>query len=284
MTNELALSMNLTTITTEIRSYQSIGGHAIFEIGKRLKWVKENDLAHGDFGKWLIGIRFDDRTARRFMTIAERLDESATSPNLSTEVMYLMAQLPEDERQQPQQLASGDVKTPAEMTVRELREVKQQLKAKDDEIKRLQQQPPKVETVAPPDYKTLQRQVESLRKRNEYLESEQEDLIQQRDQYSVESDEYRQLQEKIQKMSAKSSGVERHLLAATDVLKLKNKADELLDLISPAMYSMDFQEFKPSDPAIKTLNQVVSRVEKWCDDMHRNLPADYIEGEVIDGG
>ena len=66
------LSTDINVITAEINAYQRVAGEAIFEIGKRLKHVKENDLAHGEFGKWLKeSVNFTDRQARRFMQVAE---------------------------------------------------------------------------------------------------------------------------------------------------------------------------------------------------------------------
>lgn len=77
-TNELQLSNDLTTITTEIKSYENIAGQSIFEIGRRLKWVKENDLAHGEFETWLSEIDMRPRQAQRFIKVATEF--SKTSP------------------------------------------------------------------------------------------------------------------------------------------------------------------------------------------------------------
>lgn len=126
------LSNNLTQLTTEIKTYQNIGGQAIFEIGRRLKWVKEHDLAHGEFGKWLEDININQRVAQQFIKIASELPNTRTSSYLGMQALYEIATMPEEEREKPQQLSSGEVKKPDEMTVRELREVKAQLKERDE--------------------------------------------------------------------------------------------------------------------------------------------------------
>lgn len=95
-----------------------------------MKHVKENDLAHGEFGKWLDSIGVNDRMARKFITIHKELSSKRTmSSELGLEALYQIATLPPEERTKPHETTSGEQKTPDEMTVRELRELKRQLKA-----------------------------------------------------------------------------------------------------------------------------------------------------------
>ncbi|MEJ7540358.1 DUF3102 domain-containing protein [Staphylococcus intermedius] len=139
--NELQLSNNLTTIETEIKSYQNIAGQSIFEIGRRLKHVKENDLAHGEFGKWLEKVDINHGVANKMMKISETnyLNYSHAS-NLGVTALYEIATLPEEERYKEHITTNGETKTPDEMTRKELRELKKQLKQRDEQNAQLQSQ------------------------------------------------------------------------------------------------------------------------------------------------
>lgn len=140
ITNELQpLSKDLTTITTEIKSYENMAGQSIFEIGRRLKWVKEHDLAHGQFGDWVKSLGIDPSSASHFMKIASEL-KLGTYPNMGAKALYLIATMPPEERDKPQQLSNGETKKPEDMTVRELRDLKKQLKAKEEALSNSQQE------------------------------------------------------------------------------------------------------------------------------------------------
>ena len=121
--NEVSLSNNLSQIELEITHHKQIAGQSIWEIGRRLNHVKENDLAHGHFMEWLKKIEFSQTVANQFMKVAKELPNSVTSQNLGINALYLIATLPEEEKQeQIEKIEQGD--TP---TVRELQEVKRKL-------------------------------------------------------------------------------------------------------------------------------------------------------------
>ncbi|MCH8678311.1 DUF3102 domain-containing protein [Staphylococcus lugdunensis] len=188
--NELQLSNDLTTIETEIKSYQNIAGQSIFEIGRRLKHVKENDLAHGEWSNWLKSVNFNDSQARKFIKVSDEFQERSMSNTLGVEALYQIATLPEPERTKEHTTSSGETKTPDEMTVRELRELKKQLKQRDEQNAQLQsqvEQAQRSESIARKQLEDEQNKepeviekytepddYQSIKNMNEHLESERE--------------------------------------------------------------------------------------------------------------
>ncbi|XBG80973.1 hypothetical protein V4S33_08655 [Enterococcus cecorum] len=133
--NELSTDLNV--ITAEINSFKQIAGQSIWEIGRRLNYVKEHDLAHGQFIEWINSIGFDRTEAYRFMKVANELPNVDTWQHLGSRALFLIATLPEEEREKEHTTSKGETKTVDEMTVRELQELKKQLKEKEKQIQNL---------------------------------------------------------------------------------------------------------------------------------------------------
>lgn len=154
MTQTTQLSADLPTITAEINAYKRVAGEAIFEIGRRLKHVKENDLAHGQWERWLReDAEIHPRIAQQMMkVVSDPSLKTSTYSHLGLKALYEIATLPPEERDREHTLKSGEVKTPDEMTVRELREVKAALKAEREAREK-----------AEADYETVRDTLESVR-------------------------------------------------------------------------------------------------------------------------
>ena len=265
--NELQLSNDLTTIETEIKSYQNIAGQSIFEIGRRLKHVKENDLAHGEFGKWLERIDLNHRVAQKMIKIASNPELNTTmSSHLGMEALYEISTLPEPERTKEHTTSKGEVKTPDEMTVRELRELKKQLKQRDEQNAQLQsqvEQAQRSEEIAkkqledaesrepeviekymePEDYQETKNALAQSRhhqklieQRNAKLEKEIEDMKHRRDEVSEKSQKYDELNKALGDMNRKLDDGQRRLKAQKEVYDLVKKGEELIKEIAPMTY------------------------------------------------
>ncbi|WP_127506831.1 DUF3102 domain-containing protein [Paenibacillus humicus] len=151
---EAKLSTDLNVITAEINAYKRVAGEAIFEIGRRLKDVRdakvdadkedERELARqreacGGWIRWLEShVDFKRRHAHRLITVVEQFgDDVSTWTHLGLRVLDEIATLPPEERERPHNIpSSGATKTVDEMTVRELREVKAELKKAEEARKK----------------------------------------------------------------------------------------------------------------------------------------------------
>lgn len=165
--NELQLSNDLTTIETEIKSYQNIAGQSIFEIGRRLKHVKENDLAHGEFRAWIEKIGLSKSSANRFMKIANnpKLNDPALG-HLGVSVLYELATSEEIEHDKTYKTKNGENKKVTEMSQREIQELKKQLKQRNEQNAQLQSQ-----------VEQAQRSESIARKQLEDVESKEPEVI-----------------------------------------------------------------------------------------------------------
>lgn len=231
--NELELSNDLTQITTEIRTYQTIGGQAIFEIGRRLKKVKEEDLAHGQYLSWLESINMNRGQATKFIKVADEFSNGSTSNHLGVEALYLIATMPEEEREKPQQLESGETKKPDEMTVKELRETKRKLKSSEETIERQskmiddlnEREPETIEkeiTVerVPDDYHFYKSNYKDYKKQNEQLRSEMKQLEKLQQESSRDANADRKQEEELQRLQREADiNVYKFILSANDFVK-----------------------------------------------------------------
>lgn len=83
-------------------------------------------VARGAWGEFVSSTESSLDTVNRLMRVADELEgKYGTSRNKGLDALYLIATIPEEQREQSHTIPStGEVKKVDEMTVRELREVK----------------------------------------------------------------------------------------------------------------------------------------------------------------
>ncbi|HJB78670.1 MAG TPA: DUF3102 domain-containing protein [Candidatus Nosocomiicoccus stercorigallinarum] len=301
--NEVQLSNNLTTIETEIKSYQNLAGQSIFEIGRRLKHVKENNLAHGEFGKWLESINMNNQQAHRFMKVSEEYEQSnlTTSLNLGLNVLYEIATLPEPERNKEHVTTKGETKTPDEMTVKELRELKKQLKQRDEEKKQLENQlknstrseeilqdkleqlenkPPKVieRFLEPEDYQQIKTSLEQKESYINELQTEVANMRNERNEMDKKSREYDRLNEAINEMNGRLNEGQMRIKNQKAVYDLIRKSEELVKEVAPLVYALDHLDVEDNEYAKKPIIQLIKNI----DDISQKLKKQLSERQIIE--
>lgn len=296
--NEITLSNNLSQIELEINHHKQIAGQSIWEIGRRLNHVKENDLAHGQFMEWLKKIEIDHTAAKRMMKVAHELPNSATLHHLGSSALYLIATLPEEEKQeQIEKIEQGD--TP---TVRELQEVKKKLKLKDQALEavkgelertRLIKPTEKVieKEVIPDDYKATQNLNKQLLDKNkdlaDELDSVKRSLRLKEASYEMlekETSEALALKESIEHLRADKEKLEN---SVTNIFTLSNLVSEFEDFFDSKMAPLRFKTLIQGigkDAQIEKLRDILTLTENWLDEMNKIVPESgrtIIEGEII---
>lgn len=300
--NELQLSNDLTTIETEIKSYQNIAGQSIFEIGRRLKHVKENDLAHGEFGKWLEKVNLNKSQASKFIKVSEEFSEISPGKNLGLTVMYELATLPNDIREEPQELSNGEVKKPSDMTRKELEDLKRQLKQRDEQNAQLQSQveqaqrseeiarkqledeqnrEPEViekEVEIIPD--RINKQLENLKNDKKLLEQREKELSDLKRKFNEQpkqTDTNKYQKDKDLKEEEQIASI--RFQVETNLLSLRDDANEFLNKVAHTPYR-EAAIARASDRTKNMMFDVVEEIEAWTRQMRNSLnTSQIIEGD-----
>lgn len=296
--NEITLSNNLSQIELEINHHKQIAGQSIWEIGRRLNHVKENDLAHGQFMEWLKKIEIDHTAAKRMMKVAHELPNSATLHHLGSSALYLIATLPEEEKQeQIEKIEQGD--TP---TVRELQEVKKKLKLKEQALEavkgelertRLVKPTEKVieKEVIPDDYKATQELNKQLLGKNkdltDELDSVKRSLRLKEASYEMlekETSEALALKDSIEHLRADKEKLENSVTNIFNLSKLVTKFENFFDEEMAPLRFKTLVQGIGKDAQIEKLRDILTLTENWLDEMNKIVPENgrtIIEGEII---
>lgn len=303
--NEIALSDNLAQIEYEIREHKAKIGQSIWEIGRRLKHVKENDLAHGQFLDWVERIGIARNEAQKYIKIVNELSPNyETFNNLGLSALYLIATLPDEERQtQLDRIENGD-----NPTVRELQEVKRQLKLSQADNERLKVQNENlaeqalsktekvvekevIKEVIPHDYKATQDLNKQLLGKNkdlaDELESVKRSLRLKEASYEMlekETSEALALKESIEHLRADKEKLENSVTNIFNLSKLVTKFEDFFDEeMAPLRFKTLIQGIG-KDAQIEKLRDILTLTENWLDEMNKIIPErgrTIIEGEII---
>lgn len=297
--NDLTLSTDLNQIETEINLFFNAAQHSAWEIGRRLNHVKENDLAHGQFGKWLDHMGISHSLASKMMSIEKGIPEISHAKKLSNDILYEISTLPAPQRQeQLERIEHGD-----NPTRKELRELKRKNREQEQRIKELESQEPQKEVVekrvevAPDDYEQLKRENQSLKLENstlqekeriaregaEYAERERNRILKEREAVNEKSEEYEQLTKDIESLEQSKSRALKQITAIKDFRRFEENINELLAKLSPLIYQEDLSALDANGIDRHQYEMLVHKVEDWCHDMHQKLNRLEIkEAEIVE--
>lgn len=290
--NEIALSNNLSQIELEINHHKQIAGQSIWEIGRRLNHVKEHDLTHGQFGRWLDKIGFHYREANRMMTVAKQLPNLTTLSDLGSSALYLIATLPEEEKQaQLNRIEQGD-----NPTVRELQDLKLKFSAAKRKIMELEKgqestkEIVKEVPVMPADYQEalenrqhLEERAKSAEERNAFLEAQLKDLYAQRAEVDEKSNKYDELTKAIQQSEGQLNDYQKKIASYKNILSLIQKGNDFLANMGGLIYADEEKVLHTDGVAGQEFDSFVNRGIRFFTDLQkiRNKGNQILEGEIL---
>ena len=284
---EITLSDNLQQIEVEINWHKENAGKSIWEIGRRLNHVKENDLAHGEFMDWVDSLDINHSEANRMMKIAKEIPNYANWHNLSNRALYLISTLPEEEKEkQIKRVENGDIPK-----IKEIEDLKRKLKESEERNKQLEEQALQKEVIekevvvekVPSDYNYFKSNYEAskgvqefYKKQNEELREEMkelENIIKTQRANSASRSE-------LQKLEEKKTTLNSEIESLNKVAKFQEAVETFISDNASLSYTKDFERLYSNMELTLSLQGAFNRLKKWIEDTESLLPdGDIIEGE-----
>ena len=295
--NEIALSENLEILTDEILSFGQHVNKSYWEIGRRLSYIKENKLNHGEFLNYLETIKIQRDQAYKLMSIG-KMSNIASLQHLPKTNLFIVSTIPETERSVVIEKGiptENGMKNISEATVREIESYKKQLKQKDERISALESAEPRViekrVEVPPSDYYSLQRANESLQREVENnvtkLSSVKSLLDLEQQKYKLlesESREAKELKSNIDTLLDTKESLSNQIKLLTEFNEKTGKLKQVFDSELASLRFRPYVNELSSTEATNRLWELVDSISFWVDEMNKMRPNDnmkIIEGELL---
>ena len=292
--NEITLSNDLNILTAEITGFKRLAGQSIFEIGYRLKHIKEHNLTHGQFESWLRSVNIEPSSARKMITIAEELTSNRSTLNdLGLSALYLIATLPEEERKnQINRLEQGD-----SLTGRELQTIKKkyskalgriaELEASEPQPKEVVKEVIKEVQVTPPDYqeaiqkaRETKARFEAYAERNAFLEQQLNQMSEQRD----KANKYDDIERAIEQGRGQLNEQQKEIASTKEAIAFLKKGNQFLANFGGVAY-LDIQSVLPKNAQLRVeVETFASQLKILLDDVNTILGQsrnEILEGEIL---
>lgn len=296
--NEITLSNNLSQIELEISHHKQIAGQSIWEIGRRLKHVKENNLTHGQFTTWVESQGIEIREAQRMMKVASELPNTTTWSHLGSRALYLIATLPEEERkEQIQRIEEGENPTVRELENKLklskqanqlLKDENEALKASKVEVREI------IKEVVPDDYgatrelnkrllvknQELSDSMKAIEERSEFINNKLNEMMAQRAEADKKSAQYDELTRAIEESQGQLNSVQKQISAYKNITSLLQKGNDFLASMGGLIYADEKNVLKADGIVRDEFDSFISRGLRFFNDLNDiRKESNILEGE-----
>ena len=208
------------------------------------------------------------------MKVAKELPNYSTLSNLGRNALYLIATLPEEEREeQIQRIEDGD-----NPTVRELKEVKKKLNLRKLANKRLQAENERIKSakvevketikeVIPDDYRATQDLNKQLLEKNKKL-SKSVKAMEEREEVDKKSAQYDELTRAIEESQGQLNSVQKQISAYKNITSLLQKGNDFLASMGVLIYADEEKVLKADGIIRNEFDSFSSRGIRFFNDLN----------------